>query len=106
MQPGGFDALDWPAPDEVGRLARSLNEAAGALRRDIDRLSGLYHISLMMGTGTGFSKICKIYWQENRFCEKLTQTDGLHPMPKGSKASWDASRIPTAFSLVEQINAH
>lgn len=57
---GGFDALEWQADDEVGRLARSLNEAAATLRRDIDRLSGLYHISLMMGTGTGFSKICEL----------------------------------------------
>ena len=57
---GGYDALQWQADDEVGRLARSLNEAAATLRRDIDRLSGLYHISLMMGTGTGFSKICEL----------------------------------------------
>lgn len=46
--------------DEIGRLARSMDEAARWLRRDIDRLSGLYHISLMMGTDTEVSKICEL----------------------------------------------
>ena len=32
---GGFDPVEWPADDEEGRLARSLNDAAGKLRRDI-----------------------------------------------------------------------
>jgi signal transduction histidine kinase len=57
---GGFDPVDWRADDEVGRLARSLNEAAGKLRRDIDRLSGLYHISLMMGTSASVGKVCEL----------------------------------------------
>lgn len=47
-------------PDEVGQLARALNDAASQLRRDIERLSGLYHISLMMGTGTEVSRICEL----------------------------------------------
>ena len=46
--------------DEVGQLARVLNDAASQLRRDIERLSGLYHISLMMGTGTEVSRICEL----------------------------------------------
>jgi PAS domain S-box-containing protein len=46
--------------DEVGNLAQALNEAAQQLRRDIERLSGLYHISLMMGTGTEVSTICEL----------------------------------------------
>jgi len=46
--------------DEVGRLARELNEAARHLRQEIERLSGLYHISLMMGTGTEVSKVCEL----------------------------------------------
>lgn len=46
--------------DEVGNLAQVLNEAAQQLRRDIERLSGLYHISLMMGTGTEVSTICEL----------------------------------------------
>lgn len=37
--------------DEVGQLANSINEAALQLQQEIERLSGLYHISLMMGTG-------------------------------------------------------
>lgn len=46
--------------DEVGRLARTINEAALQLQQDIERLSGLYHISLMMGTGTEVSQICEL----------------------------------------------
>ncbi len=46
--------------DEVGRLAQTINEAALQLQQDIDRLSGLYHISLMMGTGTEVSQICEL----------------------------------------------
>jgi PAS domain S-box-containing protein len=52
-----FEPLAESPNDEVGRLARALNEAARQLRRDIERLSGLYHISLMMGTGTEVSRI-------------------------------------------------
>lgn len=46
--------------DEVGQLAQVLNEAAMQLRRDIERWSGLYHISLMMGTSTEISRICEL----------------------------------------------
>jgi PAS domain S-box-containing protein len=46
--------------DEVGQLARTINEAALQLQQDIERLSGLYHISLMMGTGTEVSQICEL----------------------------------------------
>jgi PAS domain S-box-containing protein len=52
-----FEPLAERSNDEVGSLARALNEAARQLRRDIERLSGLYHISLMMGTGTEVSRI-------------------------------------------------
>jgi PAS domain S-box-containing protein len=52
-----FEPLAESINDEVGSLARALNEAARQLRRDIERLSGLYHISLMMGTGTEVSRI-------------------------------------------------
>jgi PAS domain S-box-containing protein len=52
-----FEPLAESMNDEVGSLARALNEAARQLRRDIERLSGLYHISLMMGTGTEVSRI-------------------------------------------------
>jgi PAS domain S-box-containing protein len=46
--------------DEVGQLASTINEAALQLQQDIERLSGLYHISLMMGTGTEVSQICEL----------------------------------------------
>jgi PAS domain S-box-containing protein len=46
--------------DEVGQLAGTINEAAQQLQQDIERLSGLYHISLMMGTGTEVSQICEL----------------------------------------------
>jgi methyl-accepting chemotaxis protein len=52
-----FEPLAERSNDEVGSLAGALNEAARQLRRDIERLSGLYHISLMMGTGTEVSRI-------------------------------------------------
>src|SRR5207302_951746 len=35
----------------------ALNETARQLRRDLERLSGLYHISLLMGTGTEVSRV-------------------------------------------------
>lgn len=57
---GSFEAIDPTGEDETGQLARVLNETAGQLRRDIERLSGLYHISLMMGTGTEVSRICEL----------------------------------------------
>ncbi|HVG20667.1 MAG TPA: GAF domain-containing protein, partial [Blastocatellia bacterium] len=55
-----FEPIDVDSRDEIGRLSQAFNEAARQLRRDIERLSGLYHISLMMGTGTGTSKICEL----------------------------------------------
>ncbi len=54
---GPFEAIPESGKDEIGQLARALNETAMHLRRDIERLSGLYHISLMMGTGTEVAKI-------------------------------------------------
>jgi len=46
--------------DEVGQLATTINEAALQLQQEIERLSGLYHISLMMGTGAEVSQICEL----------------------------------------------
>ena len=46
--------------DEVGQLALTINEAALQLQQEIERLSGLYHISLMMGTGAEVSQICEL----------------------------------------------
>ncbi len=57
---GAFEFVEARGDDEVGRLAAGLNDAARQLRRDIERLSGLYHISLMMGTGTEVSRICEL----------------------------------------------
>lgn len=57
---GAFEPIETRARDEAGQLARVLNEAARQLRRDIERLSGLYHISLMMGTGTEVSRLCEL----------------------------------------------
>lgn len=54
---GGFEPLPVAGTDETGSLAQAFNETAQQLRRDIERLSGLYHISLMMGTGTEVGKI-------------------------------------------------
>ncbi|MCU1264879.1 MAG: multi-sensor hybrid histidine kinase [Acidobacteria bacterium] len=57
---GPVEPIKTSSSDEVGELARVLNEAAMQLRRDIERLSGLYHISLMMGTSTEVSRICEL----------------------------------------------
>jgi len=57
---GPVEPIATASADEVGQLTRVLNEAAMQLRRDIERLSGLYHISLMMGTGTEVSRICEL----------------------------------------------
>ena len=46
--------------DEVGQLAQTINEAARQLQQEIERLSGLYHISLMMGSGAEVSQICEL----------------------------------------------
>ena len=52
-----FDPLEIAGKDEVGRLALALNETATQLRRDIERLSGLYHISLLIGAGAEVSSV-------------------------------------------------
>lgn len=57
---GAFEPVEVHGKDEVGQLAAGLNDAARQLRRDLERLSGLYHISLMMGTGTEVSRICEL----------------------------------------------
>ncbi len=57
---GTFEPVEAHGKDEVGQLAVGLHHAARQLRRDIERLSGLYHISLMMGTGTEVSRICEL----------------------------------------------
>jgi signal transduction histidine kinase/HAMP domain-containing protein len=54
---GPFEPLKTTSQDEAGRLALALNETAEQVRRDIQRLSGLYHISLLMGTGTEVIRI-------------------------------------------------
>lgn len=46
--------------DEIGHLALAFNDAAAYLSHEIKRLSGLYHVSLMMGTGTDVSEICDL----------------------------------------------
>ncbi|HEY6187862.1 MAG TPA: ATP-binding protein [Pyrinomonadaceae bacterium] len=55
-----FEPVKVTSDDEVGSLVRVLNEAAQQLRKEIERLSGLYHISLMMGTGAAVSTICEL----------------------------------------------
>jgi signal transduction histidine kinase/HAMP domain-containing protein len=52
-----FEPLEITGKDEVGRLAMALNETATQLRRDIERLSGLYHISLLIGAGAEVSRV-------------------------------------------------
>lgn len=54
---GDFSPMPLKSRDEVGELAGALNDTARQLRSDIERLSGLYHISLMLGTGTELEKI-------------------------------------------------
>lgn len=55
-----FEPVGVVSNDEAGNLAQALNEAAQQLRKDIERLSGLYHISLMMGTGAEVRTICEL----------------------------------------------
>jgi PAS domain S-box-containing protein len=55
-----FEPVQTRSRDEIGQLVRAFNEAGLHLRQEIERLSGLYHISLMMGTGTEVSKICQL----------------------------------------------
>lgn len=52
-----FEPLEITGKDEVGRLSLALNETAAQLRRDIERLSGLYHISLLIGAGAEVSRV-------------------------------------------------
>jgi PAS domain S-box-containing protein len=55
-----IEPLEVDRQDEVGQLANTINEAALQLQQEIERLSGLYHISLMMGTGAEVSQICEL----------------------------------------------
>lgn len=57
---GIIEAMDVTRQDEVGQLAQTINEAARQLQQEIERLSGLYHISLMMGSGAEVSQICEL----------------------------------------------
>jgi signal transduction histidine kinase/HAMP domain-containing protein len=54
---GAIEPLDVTSRDEVGRMALALDETAKQLRRDIERLSGLYHISLLIGAGAEVSRV-------------------------------------------------
>jgi signal transduction histidine kinase len=55
-----YDPVTVAGNDEIGRLARALNETAGQLHSDIERLGGLYHISLLIGAGSDASRICEL----------------------------------------------
>jgi PAS domain S-box-containing protein len=57
---GVIDPLEVKRQDEIGQLAQTINEAALQLQQEIERSSGLYHISLMMGTGAEVSQICEL----------------------------------------------
>jgi PAS domain S-box-containing protein len=57
---GVIEPMEVTRRDEVGQLAQTINEAAQQLQQEIERLSGLYHISLMMGTGAEVSQICEL----------------------------------------------
>lgn len=57
---GVIEPMKVTSQDEVGQLAHTINEAAGQLQQEVERLSGLYHISLMMGTGAEVSQICEL----------------------------------------------
>jgi PAS domain S-box-containing protein len=57
---GVIEPMKVTRDDEVGQLAQTINEAAQQLQQEIERLSGLYHISLMMGTGAEVSQICEL----------------------------------------------
>ncbi len=57
---GAFEPLKFAGQDEPGRLALALNETGKQLKRDIDRLSGLYHISLLIGAGTEVSRVSEL----------------------------------------------
>ena len=57
---GVIEPMEVTRHDEVGQLAQTINEAARQLQQEIERLSGLYHISLMMGSGAEVSQICEL----------------------------------------------
>ena len=57
---GVLEPLEVKRQDEIGQLAQTINEAALQLQQEIERSSGLYHISLMMGTGAEVSQICEL----------------------------------------------
>jgi len=57
---GVIEPMEVTRQDEIGQLAQTINEAAQQLQQEIERLSGLYHISLMMGTGAEVSQICEL----------------------------------------------
>jgi signal transduction histidine kinase/HAMP domain-containing protein len=54
---GAFEPLNATGKGEAGRLALALNETATQLRRDLERLSGLYHIALLIGAGAEVSRV-------------------------------------------------
>lgn len=55
-----IEPIEVTRQDEIGQLAQTINEAAQQLQQEIERLSGLYHISLMMGTRAEVSQICEL----------------------------------------------
>ncbi|MBI1762054.1 MAG: GAF domain-containing protein, partial [Acidobacteria bacterium] len=55
-----YDPVTVAGQDEISRLAALLNETAGQLHSDIERLSGLYHISLLIGAGNDASRVCEL----------------------------------------------
>src|SRR5712691_11050482 len=57
---GVIDPLEVKRQDEIGQLAQTINAASVQLQQEIERSSGLYHISLMMGTGAEVSQICEL----------------------------------------------
>lgn len=57
---GVVDRMEVNRQDEIGQLGQTINEAALQMQQEIERLSGLYHISLMMGSGAEVSQICEL----------------------------------------------
>ncbi|MGH9839829.1 MAG: ATP-binding protein [Blastocatellia bacterium] len=55
-----YDPVTVAGNDEISRLAAMFNETAGQLHSDIERLSGLYHMSLMIGAGSDASRVCEL----------------------------------------------
>jgi signal transduction histidine kinase len=54
------DPVTVTGQDEISRLAAALNDTAGQLQSDIERLGGLYHISLLIGAGNDASRVCEL----------------------------------------------